>query len=558
MSGCNGLISNCLLWGNSAGYGGGLYECHGVIESCTVVNNRASCGGGLHECDGEIRNCIIWGNRAERQPQLFHSTLPTYSCIQDWTAQGTDNVSFEPYFVDPSTGDYRLQPWSPCIDIGDPRVDFSREPAPHGNRINLGAYGNTREATPQSPDQDDDGLPDAWEESWFDDLRYDGNADPDGDGITNLREYVWAWDPSQTATTRVENITRGQFYQTIQAALLDAIQGDCIVVYPGVYRENLRFPGRNLTLTSSYRSDPSAIGTTILDGADRGPVVTFEGTEDRNCVLAGFTVQNGAGAEAGGIQGENTLATIQHCIVRRNAASLWGGGLANCNGIISNCLITANTAGNGGGLFRCDGQVLNCTIVGNSAEWYGAAYHCHAEFWNCILWDNDEAPGRSEVWPGQAFFSCIEGLTELEGGNHGKDPAFADAFAGDYRLPRSSPCIDAGDPDSKSGGTDLLGRPRVLYGGHSVRIDQGAYESRVVDCAPVMGDLGMRLIWSSQSGAAYDLAWSEDLRLWHQIQSSVPSEGARTTSWTDDGSQTGSLPSLSHRRFYRITERPIH
>ncbi|HUU97660.1 MAG TPA: dockerin type I domain-containing protein, partial [Phycisphaerae bacterium] len=36
---------------------------------------------------------------------------------------------------------------SPCIDAGDPASDYSNEPAPNGGRVNMGAYGNTPEAS---------------------------------------------------------------------------------------------------------------------------------------------------------------------------------------------------------------------------------------------------------------------------------------------------------------------------------------------------------------------------------------------------------------------------
>ena len=42
----------------------------------------------------------------------------------------------------PATTDY-----SPAIDLGDPTADYSNEPAPNGGRLNLGAYGNTAEAS---------------------------------------------------------------------------------------------------------------------------------------------------------------------------------------------------------------------------------------------------------------------------------------------------------------------------------------------------------------------------------------------------------------------------
>ncbi len=38
-------------------------------------------------------------------------------------------------------------------------------------------------------DTDSDGLPDLWEEHFFGDLTQDGNADSDGDGVSNLREF---------------------------------------------------------------------------------------------------------------------------------------------------------------------------------------------------------------------------------------------------------------------------------------------------------------------------------------------------------------------------------
>ena len=44
------------------------------------------------------------------------------------------------------------------------------------------------------PDTDGDGLPDAWERAHRlnPDNRADGNADPDGDGYTNLEDYLHA------------------------------------------------------------------------------------------------------------------------------------------------------------------------------------------------------------------------------------------------------------------------------------------------------------------------------------------------------------------------------
>ena len=43
-------------------------------------------------------------------------------------------------------GNYHLHPGSPCIDAGDPNMPVGEELPPHGDRINMGAYGGTEEA----------------------------------------------------------------------------------------------------------------------------------------------------------------------------------------------------------------------------------------------------------------------------------------------------------------------------------------------------------------------------------------------------------------------------
>ncbi len=63
---------------------------------------------------------------------------------------GPNDISVDPLFVNAATGDYHLSSCSPAIDVGDPTFDYAKEPEPNGNRINMGAYGNTDEATPSS------------------------------------------------------------------------------------------------------------------------------------------------------------------------------------------------------------------------------------------------------------------------------------------------------------------------------------------------------------------------------------------------------------------------
>jgi hypothetical protein len=69
------------------------------------------------------------------------------------TTDETDYDGINPYFISTSEGNFRLMSMqegypvhSPCIDLGDPTDDYSLEPTPNGSRINMGAYGNTRQA----------------------------------------------------------------------------------------------------------------------------------------------------------------------------------------------------------------------------------------------------------------------------------------------------------------------------------------------------------------------------------------------------------------------------
>ncbi|MFH1733795.1 MAG: T9SS type A sorting domain-containing protein, partial [bacterium] len=156
-------LNNCLLVENIAGqYGGGIYHAAGILDvvNCTVSDNTASLGGGISSTDGDIKNSIIWNN-TNGQIHGVGGEL-NYNNIQGGWPTGTGNIDTEPFFVDPDNSDYHLQSpfgsyhggaWtpdlnnSPCIDAGDPASPYGNEPQPNGYRINMGAYGNTVEAS---------------------------------------------------------------------------------------------------------------------------------------------------------------------------------------------------------------------------------------------------------------------------------------------------------------------------------------------------------------------------------------------------------------------------
>jgi len=99
--------------------------------------------------------------------QVGPSMSAVLPSLADWQAavtQDVNSISHDPLFVDAEDCDLHLRSLtgtyndntalfaphaehSPCIDLGDPTDSFALETAPHGSRINLGAYANTPAAS---------------------------------------------------------------------------------------------------------------------------------------------------------------------------------------------------------------------------------------------------------------------------------------------------------------------------------------------------------------------------------------------------------------------------
>jgi hypothetical protein len=169
---CKPSITNCMIRNNSAvSFGGGLYNAasNSIINNCTISGNSAGWDGGAGICNNSCRpyltNCIVWDNRPQQILDYYSGPAQiNYSDIEGGWPIGLRNINIDPEFADPNNGDYHLKSkagrwnpidkiWeidefdSPCIDMGDPNMSVGDELEPNGDRINMGAYGGTSEAS---------------------------------------------------------------------------------------------------------------------------------------------------------------------------------------------------------------------------------------------------------------------------------------------------------------------------------------------------------------------------------------------------------------------------
>lgn len=179
-------VSNCRIYNFTKGVGitayvSSLDESESAIENAgkqmqldhlTIVGCNTGILYGCHVLP-VIKNSIIAGNATTLELQGTNAQEDkgkniTYSCLygtakdDSLSDYGTGCIAKDPCFADAASGDFHLKSaagrwngatWvkdtvtSPCIDAGKASAAYANEPSPNGNRTNMGAYGNTAEAS---------------------------------------------------------------------------------------------------------------------------------------------------------------------------------------------------------------------------------------------------------------------------------------------------------------------------------------------------------------------------------------------------------------------------
>ncbi len=172
-AGANATLKNNVFYQNGGNEISLTYLCSG-----TRIRNNIICPDGIDNCAINVSFGSV--TPASRNHQfdynIFRLTGGAYignwqvrcDALWSWQTQSRqDGHSFEgdPRFSNPAAGDFHLRStkgrfsegeWfydgsdSPGLNRGDPGNDYSNEPSPDGERINIGAYGNTHQASRSS------------------------------------------------------------------------------------------------------------------------------------------------------------------------------------------------------------------------------------------------------------------------------------------------------------------------------------------------------------------------------------------------------------------------
>lgn len=334
-------------------------------------------------------------------------------------------------------------------------------------------------------------------------------------------------------------------WRTIQYAIGQATNGDEIIVYPGLYCENLNFQSKGLLVHSSHGAE-----RTIIHGDGFASVVLMEDISE-SASLEGFTISGGGGTQrdfwssgnyhagggilvyhctkavllsdlkvrgntaevGGGIMVFRTQPiVIERCQIYQNSAANTGGGIGYVSHdpyevILRNSVVCQNTAVTDGGGILIDYStkliMQHVTMVENTAPVGSIMRRANAGAFfaaNCIFVGSG---GDDFYWQGGADFEssldhcCAPNYQNpnninLLAGNIFTGPMFRSQYDR-FQLDENSPCRNTGVAIGGLG-IDMLGWPRIIGSAP----DMGAYE--VLNCAdPQLSPVGEPTQFGEQS-----------------------------------------------------------
>jgi hypothetical protein len=213
----NGIVEN------NFGHGIVLDGCNvfpddNVIDGATIRNNERAGVAILGGSGNQVLNSDITGNQSHGI-----EVLTCCDTVVSWNViEGNGNCGV---FADDWLGlsghplDARYNWWG-CDDSGPFNMDSN--PVGVGDRVSDNVtYRPWLGQTPTPGDSDDDGLSDQWEQVHFGSIEaYDGDDDPDQDGVSNRIEFEQGSDPNNPVYVAITEPTPSPYYDDSAAILI--------------------------------------------------------------------------------------------------------------------------------------------------------------------------------------------------------------------------------------------------------------------------------------------------------------------------------------------------
>ncbi|MGA2177433.1 MAG: PKD domain-containing protein [Verrucomicrobiota bacterium] len=431
-------LDNCALTGNSAtNSGGGAYSDSSqpcTLNNCTVTGNSAGDGGGAYSC--ALNNCIVYFNTADVGANYDSSSTLNYCCATPMPLNGVGNITDDPELASAS----HLSLFSPCRGAGSAAyasgVDIDGEAWANPPSIGCDEYHDGAVTGPLSVDiaaaytnvavgypldltagiagRTTLSLWDFGDGTQLLDHPYTAHA---WTGAGDYLVELWAFNESLPegvkATVTVHVMAQPVHYVALsstspvapysswataatniqEAVNATSVAGTLVLVSNGVYQAGFAVT-KPVTVQSVNGPD-----FTMIDGGGTNECVYLAS----DAVLVGFTLINGWAGNGGGVCCASTSAVLSNCVLSGNSA--WNGeGGGAFGGTLNNCTLTTNSANDGGGAAFC--TLNNCTLTGNSADYGGGAEACALN--NCTLTTN-------WAWDGGGTEACTLNNCTLTG-----------------------------------------------------------------------------------------------------------------------------------------------
>ena len=476
-----GLVSNCVLTGNAAYYGGGG-AVGALIHRSLLHSNRArSSGGGADE--SELYNCILRGNLAyggggasysrlynctvigntatnrgggvaysycyntiladNSAPAGMHTYFWSYTncCLYPAATASGNSITNEPGFTDYAGGDYRLSATSACINSGVDMVwmsgtrDFDLNTRVVGASVDIGAF-------------EYQGLSDPLlVEITADDFQaVVGYAVPLRGRITgNAEGFVWRFGDGRGATNQwyVTNTyaTAGLYAVTLTASNLasSVVATATVEIVAAGYAYYVATNGSDEAAGTNWATAKATIQA-AADAAGPGCTIwVTNGVYDR-----GGRVVYGSLTNRVALDKPLFLRSVNGPAVTIIAGALNAEGVPDGDAAVRGVYMASNTVldgftvtnghtvsegdttreRSGGGVYAgsTNAVITNCVIIGNTADRYGGGCY-RGTLYNCRLLGNVATNLGGGAYSAVLYGCRVEDNAALNGGGLASSPA---------------------------------------------------------------------------------------------------------------------------------------